>query len=98
MDQFGNLIANNTVIWTGSHSANGDGEAAHQLGTAKPEVGQVNTGAGWLTNAQNRSDTDLHPVYAISSLLTVTPEPESLALVAVGLAALLLGAHKRRRA
>jgi hypothetical protein len=98
VDQFGNVVATNTVIWTGSHAATGNGEVGHQLGTSAPEVGQVNTGAGWLTNSQITSNTDLHPVYAMSSLLTVAPEPQSLGLAGAGVVALLLGARARRRA
>jgi hypothetical protein len=97
VDQFGNTVANNTVIWSGTHSTTGDEEATRGLGTSTPELGQVNTGAGWLTNAQAPNNTGLHPIYAISSVLTApAPEPGSIGLMGLGMAGLLLAARRRR--
>jgi len=74
----GKLVATKSGTWTGTAS---DGTAASGLGTATPTFG---TGATFF-DAGTASQTNLKPLYAISGVLTIVPEPGTLSLVALGL-------------
>ena len=78
-------------VWTGT-SATGEGSSV--LGSSTPRIGWAQA----INSAQWVSYTDLgtnwsHPVYALSGVLTVVPEPSTGLLVSTG----LLGLAARRR-
>ena len=84
-DQFGNPLA--TYVWSGS---NCDGTFWNPLGNGNvygpPDIGISSYNSGWLGNVGNDIATNVHPLYALSSPITV-PEPGTLALFAAGLLA-----------
>jgi len=77
-----------TNVWTGSAP---DGTGLSAIGNDPTEFGDsAATGQQWITVGLEQYN-DFHPLYVISSELTVpTPEPGALALVAVGLLALVV--------
>ncbi len=86
-----------TEIWTGSSTS---GAALNPLGSVSdPEFGLYSSsGASWIASADNLPAAIPWPIYAISSPVTVAPEPGTLSMIVVALvcsgAALLRG---RRR-
>ena len=89
-------------VWTGSDIF---GAAANPLGASSPIVGNnLSVTAGWVQVANNRDQSDLLPLYALSGVLTVpggqatpqVPEPGTFTIFTFG-AAMLMGARGYRR-
>lgn len=79
-----------TAVWTGS---NGSGTTSSALGTANPRHGLVNAEQQFWMTRSTTANTSEFPMYALSEVLTVVPEPSTLGLI--GLSGLLL--LRRRR-
>jgi hypothetical protein len=74
-----------TLIWTGATSAGGI--SGSPLGSADAEFGNSNqSGSGWITGSNNTPSSIAWPIYALSSPITVVPEPGTISLVAAALA------------
>lgn len=80
-----------TAVWTGS---NGTGDTNSALGTANPRHGLVNAEQQFWFNRSTAANTNTLPVYAMSEVLTVIPEP-SVALLS-GLGVMLLLRRRKR--
>jgi len=84
-----------TSVWTGSNSV-GEGVSGYELGaasgTTRTGLWNFTSGAHWI-NRFNIGQGDEKGLYAVSEVLTVTPEPSSLALLGLGG---LLVARRRR--
>jgi hypothetical protein len=83
------------LVWTGSLS---DGSSsALVFGTGAPVVGScLGTGAGWV--ADTFVDHAAHlPLYGISEILTVVPEPSSFILLGVAIMGVIVGYPSRAR-
>jgi hypothetical protein len=86
VDEFGNVVANDTRVWTRTNWAGyvvsaGYYPPLHRLGAAEPQIGLAHgTGRDWIehTTAHNSSS---HSLYAISSTITAVPEPGSFCLL-----------------
>ena len=87
------------ITWTGS-TASGGIAAGGYLGVAGTNATFTGytetTGATWLDNGNGYSG--IVPLYAISTVLTVAPEPGTEGLVVGGLAMMLAVARKRKNA
>jgi hypothetical protein len=83
-DENGTLVAQSAgtnLIWTGA-DALGD-VSSNPLGSASPEFGMVDaTTTSWIAGS-NLSNSIPWPVYALSSPITVVPEPATLSLLVV---------------
>lgn len=78
-DEHGNVLFD--LVWTGT---NPGGTQAVPLGTGTPTYGRSDVfGSPWV-QAGTRPATDSYHFYAISSTLTVIPEPGTAALVMLG--------------
>jgi hypothetical protein len=91
-DQFGNAVGN-IEIWTGD-APGGGGYSGHQLGSLDPTFGAPGyTNYPWEYYADaayfGLVPTDSLPLYALSSEITDTPEPGTVAMLLAGLALLL---------
>ena len=84
-----------SLIWTGATAAGGI--SANPLGSTTPEFGESTLStSGWITGfSQGQTPW---PIYALSSPITVVPEPGTLALLAFGavLATTFHRLHKKR--
>jgi hypothetical protein len=83
-DENGNLPPIN-LIWTGADSVGG---SLNPLGSATPEYGDSNASTtGWITGDPSGafSAGTPWPLYALSSPITVVPEPASFGLLVAGL-------------
>ncbi|MEM9345952.1 MAG: PEP-CTERM sorting domain-containing protein [Planctomycetota bacterium] len=84
-------------VWTGSLS-DGTAHPAHPLGNSGEALrGNVlDSDGGWLNDgsSQRRSPGDTNYVYGLSEVITIVPEPGSLALL--GLGGVLIVPRRRR--
>lgn len=93
-------VDTNVSVWTGT--AKSGSASFAPLGTSAPKVGTSSgtTGGTWLSTSGSSTDTNtnLHPLYAISSeiVVTATPEPGTIGLTLLGLG--IAFAAGRRRA
>jgi hypothetical protein len=84
-------------IWTGATSAGGI--SANPLGSSFAEFGfSDQTSANWIAGSNNTSSGIGWPIYALSSPITVVPEPGTLSLILVAVVSLggILFTHRRR--
>lgn len=101
-DQYGLFagLADTSRVWTGSDFT-GVGIPGFTLGGGgQAEVGQLALDGTWLefTTLPKAAEVAFaRPFYALSSVITVVPEPASLTLFAVGLALIALRALRSRR-
>jgi hypothetical protein len=85
------------LIWTGADSLGG---SLNPLGTSTPEYGDSNaTTTGWITGDPDGAFSNgvAWPLYALSSPITVVPEPATLSLLGTSLFALGVFARASRR-
>jgi hypothetical protein len=83
-DENGNAPPIN-LIWTGATASGGI--SVNPLGSADPEFGDSNSStSGWITGQTGDPASIPWPVYALSSPITVVPEPATATLLAVALA------------
>jgi hypothetical protein len=93
VNEFGTHVAS-TVIWTGTNS-NGTSTPSY-LGDIAVGYGVSNqSDPSWIVNGQLVSGTS-RPLYAISGTVTVVPEPNTAALLALGLTVWALLARRHR--
>jgi hypothetical protein len=79
-----------TFVWTGS---NVDGSQFVTLGNtsvAQATRGVVRSNSVWVTQSNFPAQTEIYHLYAFSPILTVIPEPGTLALIAVAAGAFAL--------
>ena len=81
-------------VWTGTIDADNPGNSP--LGVESPYLGLSTSTSAFIWNGGARRDlsTELHPLYAISDVITVIPEPSSMSLI---LSLVSLGFVFRRR-
>ncbi|QNN21985.1 PEP-CTERM sorting domain-containing protein [Planctomycetales bacterium ZRK34] len=80
-----------TYVWTGTQ-ANGTGYIT--LGGSNPNLGNYTSTANWVNAFTTSNSSSLYWLYGISEVLTVVPEPGSLAILSL---ALLPATRYRRR-
>lgn len=86
-----------SLIWTGATATGGI--SANPMGSAEPEFGESTfTTSSWITGFGGDGNGISWPVYALSSPITVAPEPGTLSLLAACLAGLGGVLLARRRA
>jgi hypothetical protein len=101
IDENGDAVSGSIRVWTGTRP---DGGTTHPnghnraFGSGVPHTAAVNTtGQGWITGT-NLVANQLHPMYAMSGVLTV-PEPSSFLLISIGAIGLIgFGRRRRKRA
>ena len=97
-DQNGTLVAQSAgtnLIWTGATALGA--VSANPLGASSPEYGMANaTSSNWITG-NNLSNSIRWPVYALSTPITVVPEPTTLSLLGAAMLALGRFLFTRRR-
>jgi hypothetical protein len=95
-DQNG-LASQPYAVWTGIPGVGGGPPSGHQLGTTYPIIGcpDVVPWGQWLDAGYTSSAAQNFPLYALSSPITVVPEPATLTLL--GSALLGLGVVYLRR-
>jgi hypothetical protein len=73
------------LIWTGATSTGGI--SVNPMGSADAEFGNSDqSGSGWITGSTGTPSGVPWPIYALSSPITVVPEPGTISLLAVALA------------
>jgi hypothetical protein len=100
VDQYGNTD-DRTFVWTGNYLAGAQDPGA-ELGTADPILGYSNyTTHPWefYSDATTLAYTpgSLLPLYGISSVITVAPEPGTFALLSAALLLISYRVHRKRR-
>lgn len=94
-NQYGNEFS--TPVWTGS---NADGTPDHPLGGQNqfggPDFGESTFSTGGWIHGSIDTQATAWPLYALSSPITVVPEPGTFTLLAVGAAAIGTFALRRR--
>jgi hypothetical protein len=75
------------LIWTGADAFGGI--SSNPMGSADAEFGNsTDDGSTWITGSTGTSSGITWPVYALSSPITVAPEPATLSLLGMALAGL----------
>ncbi len=82
-------------VWTGTSSLTGELFPGAGLGDAEPLAGHFGFQVGWVDSLFSPAATAYH-VYAISSVLTVVPEPGTAGLLGMCLLLMGSGRHIRR--
>ncbi len=92
------FLPTTTEVWTGSINTGSAQTSILALGGSGPIFGRGTTDSDWIM-AGTDSPTVLHHMYAVSSLLTVVPEPSSFLLLCLaGIGVLgVNGVQARRR-
>ncbi len=96
-ENLGSPVGASNRVWTGS-SADGTEHVGFSLGLASVTSGNLTqTGAPWLKDLQSDGAGNTYHLYALSSELTVVPEPTTFALGIVSAVGLLGFLWRRRR-
>jgi hypothetical protein len=76
-----------TLIWTGATAAGGI--SSNPMGSSDAEFGNSNqSNSSWITGSTGTPSSTPWPIYALSSPITVVPEPGTISLLVTGLAGL----------
>ncbi len=88
----GAIIGTINAVYTGTSTT---GEGSTVLGSSTPRIGRADVfnSSGWISYT-NANPANKLPLYALSNVITVVPEPSTGLLLATGL--LGLGIHRRR--
>ena len=88
-DQYGDEVLGVVSVWTGTKKdGTGHGDSGHELGSLAPVFGQPGDQSwGWLYDGTSANSSSFS-LYAISSPITVVPEPGTLMLLGTALLSL----------
>ncbi len=96
IDSLGNVLVFSEGIWTGS-TTSGTPFASQELGASSIRFGNpVVTDSRWISNSAI-GPPEHNRFYAMSDVLTVVPEPGSIALAAFGIVVVAWGWWRRKR-
>jgi hypothetical protein len=106
IDEFGNTHGTNHggvyTTWTGTDQGGRQSRTSSwsPLGTQTTEFSLTNIGIGvgtgrsWIFSTYGGANTNLYPMYVISPVIEIVPEPSALILMSIGA---LVGVGRRRR-